>query len=61
MLRFLINGGIRFVCWRGLGKGKEKYHFMKKGFIKTGSRSETVLQYLFFIAVAFLFLQVGLV
>ena len=44
-----------------LGKGKEKYHFMKRGFIRTGSRSETVLQYLFFIAVALLFLKVGLV
>lgn len=42
-----------------LGKDKEKYHFMKKGFIRTGSRLETVLQYLFIFAIVWLFMNSG--
>ncbi len=43
-----------------LGKKKEKYHFMKKGIIRTGGKAETVLHYLFIFAVVFLFMNVGL-
>lgn len=44
-----------------LGKDNEKYHFMKQGFMRTGSWKETILQYLFLVAVGLLFLKVGIV
>ena len=44
-----------------LGRNNEKYHYMKRGFIPTGSRAETILQYLLLFAVAILFIKVGLV